>query len=280
MDDVVLHADRIQEEVIRVFKKHGLPLSLGVIPFSEDQRGRDKVDSGYIDQLRTSVNNGELEIVLHGFSHTKNTHSTLKTEFAGRTLPDQMSMLQRGQDYLQNKFQVPVHFFAPPWNTYDINTLKALQTLGFKGITADLGGVSLSNGLAYLPATTIDFQDWGKLLEWSDTKQGVIVVLFHSYTFSDTGFTFNNLDSVLALTVANGNQCHTFSGYTQQSKVFPSANRYRVNAKLRYSRMFFFLPNREQHVVLLESSKLFLITVGLMILAFLTMGYGIWRWFM
>lgn len=260
MDDIVLHADSLQDSVLALFTRHKVPLNWGVIPFTEEDQSRDNADSSYIKKIQTAAVQGQLELLLHGYSHTKTPNSEIKSEFYGLSLIEQITKLRVGTTYLQEKFNLPVHYFAPPWNTYDLNTLKALQKLNFKGISADLGGLSLSNGLSYLPCTKIDFNHWDELLKKSSSKQGVIVVLFHSYTFSDSGFTLQQLDTILAQTIANGNKCYTFSGYTKQASVFPSNYRYQLNAKMRYSRLFFFLPNRTQHWVFLDNSYIFIAT--------------------
>ena len=279
MDDIVLQPDSIQDEVLQLFKRHGVPLTWGVIPFSDAEQARGQTDSRYLNTLRKAIEKGELEIALHGFSHTRRTGTALKTEFAGLSLQEQSRLLNKGKSYLEDTLDISTPFFIPPWNTYDKNTLVALSSSGFEGISADLGGVSLPNGLAYLPATKIDFADWNELLRLSNEKQGVIIVLFHSYTFADSRFTLRYLDSLLARTVANGNTCLTFSGYVRHTKRFPSSDRYRINAKLRYSRWFFFLSNRQNHWVFLERSWIYTATLVALILALVGGAYvGVRTW--
>ena len=280
MDDVVLQADSMQDKIMEVFQKHGVPLSWGVIPFAADKQARGNADRGYINTIQNAVAKGELELLLHGLNHTQNEGATPKSEFAGRSLSDQEKMLAKGKSFIENNFKVPVNFFAPPWNTYDENTLAALQSLGFKGISADLGGVTNSSALAYLPCTKIDFKDWDKLLQQCNERSGVVVVLFHTYTFSKDGFTLADLDTLLSHVVANGNHCFTFSSYTQQASFFPGSLRYQLNAKMRYSPIFFFLSNRSQQWVFLEDFKVFysVLTIGfLFVLLAIYLGLRIRR---
>jgi peptidoglycan/xylan/chitin deacetylase (PgdA/CDA1 family) len=244
MDDVVLQADSMQDKIMAVFQKHDIPLSWGVIPFAADSQARGNADKSYINTIQNAVAKGELELLLHGLSHTQNEGDVPKSEFAGRSLSDQEKMLAKGKSFIENNFKVKVNYFAPPWNTYDKNTLVALQSLGFEGISADLGGLTLNNNLAYLPCTKIDFTDWDRLLQLSNERAGVVVVLFHTYTFSK--------DTLLSRVVANGNPCYTFSSYTRQSNSFPGSLRYQLNAKRRYSKLFFFLPDRAQQWVHVE----------------------------
>lgn len=277
MDDVVLQADSMQDAVLSLFARYKIPLNWGVIPFTEEQEPRDNADSSYNQNLQLAVANGQLELLLHGFSHTRNPNSVIKSEFCGLPLPTQIDLLRKGRDYIQEKFKLSVPFFAPPWNTYDETTLLALQKVGFQGISADLGGESVSNGLAYLPCTQIDFGNWDKVLAQSHSREGVIVVLFHAYSFSDSGFTLQHLDTLLAQTVANGNACFTFSGYTQHTRVFPSSYRYTLNAKLRYSRLFFFLPDRAGQRVFLEDSYVFIATWVVLVIFLLASLYFLTR---
>ncbi len=263
MDDAVLQADSMQDKILAVFQKHNIPLSWGVIPFAADSQARGNVDKSYINTIQNAVAKGELELLLHGFSHTSHDGVTPKSEFAGRSLSSQKTMLKRGKYYIEEKFKVKVNYFAPPWNTYDKNTLVALQSLDFEGISADLGGVTNASDLTYLPCTQIDFSDWDKLLQQSNESAGLVVVLFHTYTFSKDGFTLADLDTQLSRVVANGNPCNTFSSYTRQSHSFPGSLRYQLNAKRRYSKLFFFLPNREQQKVYLEDFTSFYYVIGI-----------------
>jgi len=266
MDDIELQEDSLLEGILTVFQQHGIPLSLGVIPFAQNNEPRAYASKEFRIKIQEAEALGQLEILLHGFSHSHNGLTQQKSEFAGLGLAEQKTFIASGRKYLTDSFQVPVRFFVPPWNTYDLYTLHALKELGFEGLSADLGGVSIANVLAYIPTTVIDFKDWDQVLQQSKTKQGVTVVLFHSYTFTKGGFSLLDLDTLLAQTVANGNKCYTFSSYTKQAISFPGSFRYQLNAKMRYSPIFFFLSNRSQQWVFLEDFNVLysLLTIGVL----------------
>jgi peptidoglycan/xylan/chitin deacetylase (PgdA/CDA1 family) len=83
---------------------------------------------------------------------------------------------------------VPVATFVPPWNRYDLNTLRALEALGFSTISVSLPGPAMkTSSLNFLPSTC-DLKDLRAAVRAagrSSAAQPLIVVLFHEYDFSE-----------------------------------------------------------------------------------------------
>ena len=77
---------------------------------------------------------------------------------------------------------------SPPWNQYDLNTLKALEDLAFTTLSAGKeGAANPDSSLRFLPYTSTLYQLKGTIEEAkrSSDPQPVIVVLFHEYDFQE-----------------------------------------------------------------------------------------------
>ena len=82
----------------------------------------------------------------------------------------------------------PVTTFVPPWNQYDLNTLRALEVLGFSTLSASKNGEATENSkLNFLPASCglPRLRDAVKAVRTSSDNQPLIVVLFHQYDFRE-----------------------------------------------------------------------------------------------
>ena len=72
-----------------------------------------------------SVAAGHAEVALHGYSHQL-AEGTPLTEFAGLSYRDQERRITAGKAELERQLGVRVSTFIPPWNSYDIRTVRAL----------------------------------------------------------------------------------------------------------------------------------------------------------
>jgi len=82
---------------------------------------------------------------------------------------------------------VSVDIFVPPWNSYDVSTLKAADRAGFRFFSSYLADpVDTTLSLSFVPCTT----SLRSLKEHIDlarsTAGGVVVVLFHGYDFYES----------------------------------------------------------------------------------------------
>ncbi len=185
-------------QLVRMLKKYDLKCTFGAIPFICDDRYDFKkqnltpITSSKFKELKFEIDTGVIEIALHGFAHqTKKNrmHGHIPTEFYGMNYSSQLSLLKKGKDHLENIVNTEIDIFIPPWNTYDTNTLKALEELGFKGISTGkrCGQVDRESELKYLPGTCkiSELRSTIKNLELLDRKDPFIVVWFHEYDFYD-----------------------------------------------------------------------------------------------
>jgi len=179
-------------KILEAFRKHGIPISFGVIPFKvagdvHDPSPQDllPLDSLKGDILKTGYEDGILDITMHGYSHQTNSLEYL-SEFANLDYKKQVERLSAGKDYLQNLTGAPVTTFLPPWNTYDLNTLSALEESGFSTLSANKKGlVSKESNLHYLPVSCglTELKDAVKAARKSSDNQPLIVALLHDYDF-------------------------------------------------------------------------------------------------
>jgi peptidoglycan/xylan/chitin deacetylase (PgdA/CDA1 family) len=181
-------------KIMEAFRKHGISITFGVIPFKvtgdpEDPSPRDliPIDSVKADILRTGYEEGILDISMHGYSHQTNSQAYL-SEFANLDYKGQVKKLSDGKEYLENITGARVTTFLPPWNTYDLNTLSALEETGFIILSANKKGLAVEgSNLQYLPVSCgmTELQDAVKAARKSSDDQPLVVALLHDYDFLD-----------------------------------------------------------------------------------------------
>ena len=181
-------------KIIEIFRKHGIPITFGVIPFKvagdvHDPSQQDllPLDSVKGEILKTGYEEGILDISMHGYSHQSNSSAYL-SEFAYLDYKEQAKRLSEGKEYVQNVTGAPVTTFLSPWNTYDLNTLSALEKSGFSTLSANKKGlVTKSSNLHYLPVSCglAELKDAVKAARKSSDNQPLVVALLHDYDFLD-----------------------------------------------------------------------------------------------
>jgi len=182
-------------KVIEAFREIKASVTFGVIPYVcagdvHDPSPQDVVPlpQARADVLKSAAAEGVLDVQLHGFAHQVCTAGELRSEFAGRDFDNQVEMISRGRSALEKMIGVRITCFIPPWNSYDLHTLHALEKLGFSTISAAPGGPAAGGtALRFLPATCElpDLRDAVRLARNSGESLPVIVVLFHPYDFPE-----------------------------------------------------------------------------------------------
>ncbi len=180
-DDFILKSDKINEEVVRIFQKNQIPLVLGVIPADFSEKFILEKEFRLLPLINEGVHNGSIEIALHGFTHQQ----ILKGEFVGLNIIEQNRRITMGKIFLDSVFKTNIKTFIPPFNAYDSNTLSVLEKNNINILSSALCvGQSFSNKkLVYGPETLEDFNDLHFVLSKNKNRNGVIVVMFHDYTF-------------------------------------------------------------------------------------------------
>ncbi len=180
--------------VIDAFREHNASITFGVIPFMcagnvNDTSPQDVVPfspkKGKL--FKKAIDEGVLDISLHGYSH-QTRDAVHKGEFRGLDYDSQLEKLSKGKKLLKEMTGISVTAFVPPWNQYDLNTIKALKVLGFSTLSAAIPGKAPNNSnLNFLPCTSTlsDLRDAVKEARVSSDRQPLIVVLFHEYDFRE-----------------------------------------------------------------------------------------------
>jgi peptidoglycan/xylan/chitin deacetylase (PgdA/CDA1 family) len=194
----------IETGVIDAFQKRRICCTFGVIPYVYGGDTHLPVSNPLLSTdvssltpvkmaaLSRAVQTGAIEVALHGYSHRtiRDRGNGGYTEFAGLDALLQESILQKGKLYLEQQLHVPVTIFIPPWDSYDTRTLRVLEKLGFRclsaGIYADTYGDALGiSPLKMLPATC-ELHNLQTALETARKgidAQPMIIVLVHFADF-------------------------------------------------------------------------------------------------
>jgi peptidoglycan/xylan/chitin deacetylase (PgdA/CDA1 family) len=186
-------------ELLTVFQKHNVPCTYGVIPYESDTFADDPANCVAIDpqtagRLAAAVRSGLVEIALHGLAHRDNAIAPARpdfgSEFRGLSYTSQLRMLSAGKATLESLYHVGITTFIPPWNSYDENTLRALDDLGFdlvsgSGQTYGIAAQECVQRLRFLPYTCMpghlrEAVDFARI---SSDPDPIIVVLLHAFNF-------------------------------------------------------------------------------------------------
>jgi len=152
------------------------------------------MDSATAGGLATAVRSGLVEIALHGFAHRDNAIAPVnpgsESEFRDLSYSSQLRMLTAGKATLESLYHVNVTTFIPPWNSYDENTLRALDSLGFDLVSgaSQTYGIAANGSFArlrFLPYTCLpghlrEAVDFARV---SSDPDPIIVVLLHPFNF-------------------------------------------------------------------------------------------------
>lgn len=184
-----------ETKLIDVFHRHNVPCTFGIIPYVSTGDVHNPHPQEVIalseekaDILKKAIASRIVEPALHGYSHQaiRDCQTGGCTEFSGLSYRKQMEKIVKGKTLLEDVLDTRITTFIPPWNSYDTNTLRCVEALGFNCISAALEGVSdKGSPLKFLPATcTIpELRQAIDSARRSSDPQPVIVVLFHAFDF-------------------------------------------------------------------------------------------------
>lgn len=241
------HADRgaqdasksqIERRLLDLFSRYHVPLTMGVVPnVVEDYEGhlanlsyartfQLADDPEKLNALKAAIARGIVEPALHGWQHQNVLPFQRNSEFMGLQFEEQLRKIEQGKRALEEWLETPVVSFIPPWNTYDEQTVRALDAANFRALSASLSTVPNESGpstcqgeataLVYLPRTCAlsEFDDalkevrkvqpidhrpqtTGQPVKGQQSRGLVVIVMmFHHFSFFES-------DSPLARQYAN-----------------------------------------------------------------------------
>jgi len=110
-----------------------------------------------IDLVRTR---SRCEVALHGWTHEARRSRPLyhilpgrKTEFAGLGWTEQLTRIQQGRQTVRALSGKPVTTFAPPFNWYDQDTIRAVSKVGLEILSANVYGPQADGTVRFVPIT-------------------------------------------------------------------------------------------------------------------------------
>jgi peptidoglycan/xylan/chitin deacetylase (PgdA/CDA1 family) len=184
----------IELRILDTLRLHEASVTFSVIPFLcagdvHDPSPQSTVALPAEKQniLKQAVSAGILDVALHGYSH-QTARTGDMAEFAGLPGHVQAEKLAAGKKYVEELTGVPVTTFVPPWNRYDLDTLRALETQGFSTLSAGKEGLAAPDcPLSFVPATC-GLLDLPKAIDAArdvPQRDPLIVALFHDYDFRE-----------------------------------------------------------------------------------------------
>ena len=186
----------IELKIIDAFKDAKSPFTIGVIPYVIDGDQTDRsiqkvnpLSAEKANVLITGYHEGIIDVALHGYSHQAN--HTGNGEFHGLDYQVQFEKIFKGKELLENLTNIPINTFVPPWNAYDLNTIKALNELNFHTLSAQRNKFfnisEKDTNLNFIPYTCelFELKDAINEARNSNAKHSTIVVLFHAYDFKE-----------------------------------------------------------------------------------------------
>ncbi|MBM3330325.1 DUF2334 domain-containing protein [candidate division WOR-3 bacterium] len=239
-DDYAGSGSSIGDELLTVFQKRNIPCTYGVIPyvsetFTDDPANCAAIDPGTAGRLTAAARTGLVEVAMHGFAHRDNAMAPKspgsESEFRGLGYSSQLRMLSAGRAALESLYHVRVTTFIPPWNSYDENTLRALEDIGFEMVSgsgqthgiADSGGFKKLRFLPYTctPGHLREAVDFARI---SSDPDPIIVVLLHAFNFFESDrdrgqFTYQTFGDLLSWLAAQPDvAAQTLSGAARTTR--------------------------------------------------------------
>ena len=241
----------LEVKLIKAFQRHNIRATFGVIPYVSVGDARDPLPQDLLALtpekaaiLRDAISSGAVDVALHGYSHQVPRKVSIEqlTEFRDVDYRTQLKKIQKGRAYLESILGIPVASFIPPWNTYDLNTLRALEALDFKIISAALQGVARpTSSLAFLPATVppTGLRAAIALARRGPGTDPLIVVLFHEYDFVEINaargtLAFREFDELLEWVTSQPDVIVRSVGDAAESHGSASVSRFLSNRALHY----------------------------------------------
>ena len=269
-DSSSLSSTETELRVIDTFREHNASITFGIIPFVCAKNGKDTCLQDVVPLghrkgklLKKAADEGVLDISLHGYSH-QTRDAVHKGEFRGLDYDRQLEKLSKGKQLIKEMTGISVTTFVPPWNQYDLNTIKALEVLGFSTLSAAIPGKTHNNSnLNFLPCTSTlsNLRDSVKEARISSDKQPLIVVLFHEYDFREANeqrgiYSFREFYELLGW--AKSQKDVRILSITQASKEIRDLGVERLQLTNKNHSLEVFLPSflKESKFLYLESPQL------------------------
>jgi peptidoglycan/xylan/chitin deacetylase (PgdA/CDA1 family) len=187
----------LEVALIEVFRRHGFPLAIGVVPtiarntnlpLPETENSLRPLTDEKFAILREAMADGTVEVALHGLTHQRIAADT-KSEFQGRSYEDQLERIVRGKEFLEKGLNTKIRVFIPPWNSFDSETIRALEATELDILSSRIEHYEQDAGsLKHLPVlvTLQDLRPFIELMRVTPEVKLPVVVVMHAKDFGAT----------------------------------------------------------------------------------------------
>lgn len=258
----------IEKKMIELFKKNNQSFTIAAIPFvctnmhDTSYQKLHALANDDIINLRKALEDSTIDVALHGYSHQTIRPHPKYTEFENLSFADQYFKIKSGKDYLEKQLGSPINIFVPPWNMYDLNTVKILQEMKFAALSANMeNGMLAYQGLKFFPATCNNIIELKSTLEKvhsSPDSQIVIMTVLHPYDFKEVDkkqgiIDVDYLDDLL--TFLKENKIYKVVSLTKALLMIKDMGVVRYNNNKRYYYLSSFLPEFLRTNIYIASEK-------------------------
>lgn len=146
----------VERRMLDTFARYGIPLTVAVVPYapSADTNLQLEASPATLPHVAEAHAAGRIELALHGHSHVDLAPAGQgPSEFRGVEQAIQQQLLAAGKACLEHGFSTEVVGFVPPWNSFDVNTLRAAMDCGFDYLSAGDYSPRHDTHVATLPRT-------------------------------------------------------------------------------------------------------------------------------
>ncbi len=189
LDDIT--ADMNWEKFLRfkdLMDRYGVKPLLGIVPDNRDPKLQiDPPRDDFWEYMKERRDKDGWTVCMHGCHHIYTTDKggmlplNRQSEFAGEEYEEQRDRLRKGQEILHSH-GIDTTLFMAPAHSYDLNTLMALHSLGFTGLTDGFGSRPYEySGLTFYPISY-------RKAESLKRSKGVTTFVVHCNTLEEKDF--------------------------------------------------------------------------------------------
>ena len=191
-------ATDLERHIIATFQKHGVCCTFGIIPFVKAVNYLDvqpqagvPLTTAKAEMARNAIKAGAMDPAQHGYSHQtlQSQPGGWHTSYAGLDYDSQLYKIRTGKVFLDEMLHTKITTFIPPFNSYDTNTLRALEKLDFQCLSANLSGETVATTTLKILPATCTLAQIREVIHYAREiidYHPMICVLFHQYDFVGT----------------------------------------------------------------------------------------------
>ena len=219
-DDPCALSDPARErKILEIFEKHGVPQVWAVIPRTTEDPQNSSLNKYHwleentemVSLIREYQVKGLVEVAQHGLTHQADTfseewatasakkkHKDLAmfprirglhgfSEFKALSADEKRSKVISGKEYLEKLLNTRIEAFVFPWNSFDRESLKAVEETGITKVLAGRKGFCNVRDMTVLYNSREDLWDFEKLRKDLDAPGQIKLFhfLYHSWLLTD-----------------------------------------------------------------------------------------------